>query len=117
MATVSQAPTASGASYLFDAVQPQDILTREDMGEEERMMARALKDFAAQEVMPHADAIEARDWSVIGPLVEQLRSVADLRPAERDGVVEHVDRLVGERVRPVDLRVRRLQWSLRSAVA
>jgi hypothetical protein len=71
MATVSQAPTASGASYLFGAVQPQDVLTREDMGEEERMMARSLKEYAAQHVFPNADAIEARDWSVIGPLVEK----------------------------------------------
>ncbi len=71
MSTVSQTPTASGASYLFSAVQPQDILTREDMGEEERMMARSLKEFAAQHVLPNAEAIEARDWSVIGPLVEK----------------------------------------------
>lgn len=71
MTTVSHTPTASGASYLFGAVQPQDVLTREDMGEDERMMARSLKEFATQHVWPNEAAIEARDWSVIGPLVQK----------------------------------------------
>lgn len=39
-----------GAHFLLEDADAEDVLTPEDMGEEERMMMRAIEDFAKKEV-------------------------------------------------------------------
>lgn len=64
-----------GAGYLLYETDPQDVLTPEDMDDEERMMMDAIKDFAKKEVHPVMEEIEKRNWEVIQPL---FRKAADL---------------------------------------
>jgi alkylation response protein AidB-like acyl-CoA dehydrogenase len=64
-----------GASYLFEDLEPGDILTPEDMDEEQRMMMKTLKDFAEQEVEPVLAEVEARNIDVVRPL---FKKAADL---------------------------------------
>lgn len=68
-------PQTHGLSFLTDAPDPAHIVIPDDMGDDERMMMRALRDFATQEVAPVLDRIEQRDEQVILPL---FRKAAEL---------------------------------------
>ena len=72
MKTTSQ---ARGARFLVDAVEPADIVCPEDMGDDERLLMRSIREFAEQEVAPRLDDIDRRDIDVIRPL---FRKAADL---------------------------------------
>ena len=60
-----------GAGFLLQSSSPDDVLTPEDMGEEERMMMNAIRDFAEKEVEPVMDEVEKRNWDVIQPLFKK----------------------------------------------
>ena len=47
-----------GASFLIHETAPDEVVTPEDLGEEERMLMQAFQDFAEREVGPHLDALE-----------------------------------------------------------
>ncbi|MGD8872198.1 MAG: acyl-CoA dehydrogenase family protein [Gemmatimonadota bacterium] len=47
-----------GGSFLVHDVQPDDVVTPEDLGEEERMLIQALEDFAERQVAPHMDELD-----------------------------------------------------------
>lgn len=47
-----------GSSFLIHPTAPDDVVTPEDLGEEERMLIQAFEDFAEREVGPHLDALE-----------------------------------------------------------
>ena len=60
-----------GAGFLIYSTEPDDVLTPEDMDDEQRMMMKAIRDFAEQEVQPVMDRVEARDYAVVRPLFEK----------------------------------------------
>lgn len=60
-----------GAGYLIEDLAPGDILVPEDMDAEQRMMMQAMKDFAAQEVMPVQDKVDARDEATVRMLFKK----------------------------------------------
>ena len=64
-----------GASFLIDQVDPEDIVCPEDMGDDERLLMRSIKEFAEQEVEPVFDEIDRRNIDVIRPL---FKKAADL---------------------------------------
>ena len=64
-----------GASFLIDQVEPEDIVCPEDMGDDERLLMRSIKEFAEQEVEPMFDEIDRRNIDVIRPL---FKKAADL---------------------------------------
>ena len=64
-----------GASFLLDRVEPEDIVCPEDMGDDERLLMRSIKEFAEQEVVPVFDEIDRRNIDVIRPL---FKKAADL---------------------------------------
>lgn len=68
MSTVQQ---HRGAGFLIEDPAPEDVLTPEDMNEEQRMMMRAIEDFAKKEVHPVVAEVENRNWDVIGPLFKK----------------------------------------------
>ena len=68
-------PQQRGASFLLDQVEPEDIVCPEDMGDDERLLMRSIKEFAEQEVAPRFDDIDRRDIDVIRPL---FKKAADL---------------------------------------
>ena len=72
MKTTSQ---TRGARFLVDAVEPGDIVCPEDMGDDERLLMRSIREFAEQEVAPRLDDIDRRDIDVIRPL---FKKAADL---------------------------------------
>ena len=67
--------SSQGLAFLTAATAPTDVVIADDMGEDERMLMRSLKEFAAQEVEPVLDRIEQRDEEVILPL---FRKAAEL---------------------------------------
>ena len=69
------ASQARGARFLVDEVEPHDVVCPEDMGDDERLLMRSIREFAEQEVAPRLDDIDRRDIEVIRPL---FRKAADL---------------------------------------
>ena len=68
-------PQPRGARFLVDAVEPRDVVCPEDMGDDERLLMRSIREFAEQEVAPRLDEIDRRDVDVIRTL---FRKAADL---------------------------------------
>jgi alkylation response protein AidB-like acyl-CoA dehydrogenase len=64
-----------GAGYLIEDLAPSDILVPEDMDSEQRMMLQAIRDFAAQEVTPLKEKVDARDEATVRML---FKKAADL---------------------------------------
>ena len=58
---MTQATQPFGASFLVQEARPDDVVTPEDLGEEERMLIQTFEDFAKREVAPHLDALEKGD--------------------------------------------------------
>jgi alkylation response protein AidB-like acyl-CoA dehydrogenase len=47
-----------GASFLIHETDPEEVVTPEDLGDEERMIMQAFQDFADREVAPHIEELE-----------------------------------------------------------
>ncbi len=68
-------PQQRGASFLLDQVEPDDIVCPEDMGDDELLLMRSIREFAEQEVVPRFDEIDRRNIDVIRFL---FKKAADL---------------------------------------
>ena len=66
---------SAGLAFLTASTAAADVVIPDDMGEDERLLMRAIREFSAREVTPVLDRIEQRDESVILPL---FRKAADL---------------------------------------
>lgn len=53
-----------GTSFLVQETEPGDVVTPEDLGEEERMLIEAFSDFAERDVRPHLEALERGDREI-----------------------------------------------------
>jgi alkylation response protein AidB-like acyl-CoA dehydrogenase len=51
-----------GASWLFDTVSPESVLTPERVSDEHRLIAQTAREFAAKELVPGIDRLEQKDW-------------------------------------------------------
>jgi alkylation response protein AidB-like acyl-CoA dehydrogenase len=60
-----------GGSFLIEERAPDDIMTPEDFSEEQRQIARTASDFARNEVVPAAEAIEAKHFDVTRALLKK----------------------------------------------
>ncbi len=60
-----------GAGFLLDTSHPDDCFTPEDLNEEQRMIAKTAADFAAGEIRPHAEEIDAKDIKTIRELMKK----------------------------------------------
>src|SRR3954469_2969899 len=60
-----------GGSFLIEDRLPEDIFTPEDFTEEHRQIAKTTLEFTANEVMPLADKIEAKDFTVTRALLRK----------------------------------------------
>ncbi len=72
---MADSPAISGASFLIRPTDPAEVVTPDDLGEEERMLVRAMEEFAEREVAPVMDRLEARDPEVSREL---FRKAAEL---------------------------------------
>ncbi len=78
MATIapSAPPAASateikGGSFLLNDLRPEDVFIPEDFTDEQRQIADTADQFAANEVLPAADQIEAKDFTVTRELLRK----------------------------------------------
>ena len=51
----------AGGSFLIEDRQPEDIFTPEDFTDQHQLIAQTSEDFAINEILPAADAIERKD--------------------------------------------------------
>lgn len=73
--TSSSIVAAAGGSFLLDTRTPAEIFTPEDLNEEQRQIAATAIQFAREEILPAAEAIEAKEPGVMKSLI---RKAADL---------------------------------------
>src|SRR5271168_1078182 len=76
MATIAPpTPTTTkaipGGSFLLSDLHPEDIFAPEDFSEEQRQIADTAHQFAADEVLPAADEIEAKNFTVTRELLRK----------------------------------------------
>jgi butyryl-CoA dehydrogenase len=64
------APTPGG-SFLITTPTPEDCFFPEDFTEEHRQIAQTTHDFATNEVLPHSDAIEAKEFATTRRLIKE----------------------------------------------
>ncbi len=73
--SVSPIVAASGGSFLIEDRTPQEILTPEDLNEEQRQIAATAARFAREEIIPAIAALEAKEPGAMAGL---LRKAAEL---------------------------------------
>jgi butyryl-CoA dehydrogenase len=66
---------AAGGSFLLETRTPAEVFTPEDLNEEQRQIASTAAQFARKEILPAADAIEAKE---LGVLRSKLVKAAEL---------------------------------------
>jgi alkylation response protein AidB-like acyl-CoA dehydrogenase len=83
MSSVLALPTiaAAGGSFLLETRTPAEIFTPEDLNEEQRHIAATAAQFAREEVLPVAEAIEAKEP---GAMRAMLQKAAELGFASVD---------------------------------
>ena len=62
---------AAGGSFLLETRTPAEVLTPEDLNEEQRQVAATAAQFAREEILPNASAIEAKQPGVIAALMRK----------------------------------------------
>ena len=77
MTTLTASPVvpAAGGSFLIETRTPAEVFTPEDLNEEQRQIAATAAQFARDEILPLAAAIEAKEPGVLPSL---LRKAAEL---------------------------------------
>ncbi len=68
-----------GGSFLFEDRKADEIFTREDITEEQRMFARVAEEFMAGEVLPRAEQIYSKDWALTRELLVKAGELDLLR--------------------------------------
>ncbi len=73
MSTVAASPIAAarGGSFLIETRTPQEVFTPEDLSPEQRQIAATAAQFAREEILPLADAVEAKEPGVMRGLLEK----------------------------------------------
>ncbi|MGH7369887.1 MAG: acyl-CoA dehydrogenase family protein, partial [Candidatus Methylomirabilaceae bacterium] len=62
--TVTEKDFIAGGSFLIGNTPPQDVVTPEDLTDEQEMMGRLAREFVEAEVTPKLDQIEHQDWEL-----------------------------------------------------
>jgi butyryl-CoA dehydrogenase len=81
MLSASPIVAAAGGSFLLETRTPAEIFTPEDLSEEQRQIAATAAQFACEEILPAAAAIEAKEPGVLAGL---MRKAAELGFASVD---------------------------------
>ncbi len=72
MATTALPKTRiTGCSFLIEDRQPNEIFTPEDFSEQHRMIAQTADDFCNNEIVPNAEKMEHKDYSVSRDLLKK----------------------------------------------
>jgi alkylation response protein AidB-like acyl-CoA dehydrogenase len=71
-------PVKSG-SFLFADQSPDEIFTKEDISEEQQLFARTAEQFMREEVVPQAEQLYTKDWTLTRKLLRQAGELDLLR--------------------------------------
>ncbi len=74
MATTTQ-KTAKGGSWLIEESDPSAVMTPEKLTEEHKLIAQTAAEFITGEVLPAAERLEQKDWSLNRELVAKCGSL------------------------------------------
>src|SRR5277367_6242058 len=69
--TLAPAPTVTGGSFLLNEADLASVFTPEDFTDEQQQIASTAAEFAANEVLPAADEIEAKHFDVTRSLLKK----------------------------------------------
>ena len=61
----------SGGSFLLEERQTADVFTPEDFSDQQRMIGQTTEEFAINEILPQAEKIEHKDFSISRELVKK----------------------------------------------
>ncbi len=90
MSTLTSLPVAAaGGSFLIEDRRPEEVFTPEDFTEEHRQIAATAAKFAKEEIMPAAEAVEAKEPGAVRSLLEkagELGFLASDIPEEYGGL-------------------------------
>jgi len=67
-----------GGAFLIESIAPEEILTPEDFTQEQRLVAKAMADFVAGEVLPVADEIEEKKEGLVPGLLKKAGALGFL---------------------------------------
>jgi alkylation response protein AidB-like acyl-CoA dehydrogenase len=73
MATITAVPKTkiSGGSFLLEERQTADVFTPEDFSEQQQMIGQTTEEFAVNEILPQAEKIEHKDYSISRDLLKK----------------------------------------------
>ena len=63
--------TQKGGSFFLQETAPEDVFTPEDFGEHHEMLARTTERFVKNEVAPHVETLEHKDFDLMRSLMRQ----------------------------------------------
>jgi butyryl-CoA dehydrogenase len=69
--SVSPIVAAAGGSFLLETRTPAEVFTPEDLNEEQRQIAATAAQFAREEILPKAAAIEAKEPGVMAGMIRK----------------------------------------------
>ena len=80
----------SGGSFLLEERQTADVFTPEDFSEQQLMIGQTTEEFATKEILPQAEKIEHKDFSISRDLVKKAGDLglAGVEIPEAYGVLE-----------------------------
>src|SRR6516225_7117807 len=70
---------AAGGRFVVDPLAPEDIFTREDLTEEQRLFGQTAAEFIQKEVLPVVDRLYAHDWDLTRRLLKKASELDLLR--------------------------------------
>src|ERR1700735_5616221 len=73
MATTTTVPSTkvSGGSFLLESRRPDEVFTPEDFTEQHQLIGQTTEEFAVNEILPNAEKIEHKDFSVTRDLLKK----------------------------------------------
>jgi len=73
MATTTAIPstTISGGSFLLEERKPDEVFTPEDFTEQHQLIGQTAEEFAVNEILPHAEKMEHKDFSITRDLLKK----------------------------------------------
>ena len=73
MATTTALPKSkiAGGSFLLDDRKPAEVFTPEDFTEQHQLIAQTAEDFANNEIVPHIEKMEHKDFSITRDLIKK----------------------------------------------
>ena len=73
MATTTAIPGTkiSGGSFLLEERKPDEVFTPEDFTEQHQLIGQTAEEFAVNEILPHAEKMEHKDFSITRDLLKK----------------------------------------------